>query len=41
MKLFYMLKSTEHEISTAHKDLKAGKKEIILDFKLLDVVFNY
>ena len=35
-KTFFMLNSTEHEISTPHKNLNSKK---ILDFEILDVVF--
>ena len=34
-----MLNSSEHEISTAHKNSQCCKIKIVLAFKLLDVLF--
>ena len=38
-KTFFMLNSTEHEISTAHKTKMLKKIKIVLAYKLSDVVF--
>ena len=38
-KTFFMLNSTEHEISTAHKKLKYGQMKKFLALSLSDVVF--
>ena len=39
-KTFFMLDSTEHVISTAHKNLNAKKIRLFLAFKFSDVVFS-
>ena len=38
-KTFYMLNSTEHEITNAHKTIMKKKYRLFNAFKVLDVVF--